>query len=461
MTESMPRLLLDAGRTRRNHEWAAVQRRRLRESVAHARAHSPYYRDLYRGLPDGVDDPAALPVTDKKALMADYDRWAGDREVTLERARAFVADPELIGARFLGRYLVVTTSGTTGNPAIFIKDEQDIAVNYAMSARMMGSWLNARDITRILAGGGRMAIVAARNGHFMVSAGAARMRAHRLQRKAIRLFSVHAPLAELVAELNAFRPALLLGYGSVLRMLAAEQEAGRLRVAPVLVEPAGETLTEDDYALLGRAFGAKVRDTYGASECPFLTEGCAHGWYHVNGDWVLAEPVEADYSPTPPGEQSHTVLVTNLANRVQPILRYDLGDSVLQRPDPCPCGNPLPALRVRGRVANVLTFEGGPGGGSAVIAPLMLNTLVDRTPGVQLYQIVQTGPRTLRVRLRVTPGADPDTVWREVCDGIAGLLAEHGLDHVILERATEPPEQSHGGKYRTVVPLKDPHDARP
>ena len=44
---------------------------------------------------------------------------------------------------------------------------------------------------------------------------------------------------------------------------------------------------------------------------------------------------------------------STLANRVQPILRYDLGDSILQRPSPCPCGDPLPAMRVQGRTATV------------------------------------------------------------------------------------------------------------
>lgn len=81
------------------------------------------------------------------------------------------------------------------------------------------------------------------------------------------------------------------------------------------------------------------------------------GWLHVNVDWVVFEPVDADYRPVAPGEQSHTVLISNLANRVQPILRYDLGDSVLERPDPCPCGNPFPAIRVQGRSADVLTFR--------------------------------------------------------------------------------------------------------
>jgi hypothetical protein len=35
---------------------------------------------------------------------------------------------------------------------------------------------------------------------------------------------------------------------------------------------------------------------------------------------------------------------------------------------------------------------------------------------------------------------------------ITRLLAGHGLEHVAVERAAEPPEQSPGGKHRTVIP---------
>ncbi len=67
---------------------------------------------------------------------------------------------------------------------------------------------------------------------------------------------------------------------------------------------------------------------------------------------------------------------------------------------------------------------------------------------------MQTAPATLRVRLRPAPGADGERVWREVRAEIAGLLASHGLGHVAVERAEELPEQSPGGKYRAIVPLR-------
>jgi phenylacetate-CoA ligase len=166
---------------------------------------------------------------------------------------------------------------------------------------------------------------------------------------------------------------------------------------------------------------------------------------------VAFEPVDADYRPVAPGEQSHTVLISNLANRVQPILRYDLCDSVLQRPDPCPCGNPLPAIRVQGRSADVLTFPTP--GGEVRLPPLALSQAIESVRGVTLFQIAQAEPERLELRLQLAPAANADTVWREAEAGLRKVLAEHGLEHVSIQRGGEPPEQGRGGKFREVIPL--------
>ncbi|HZE40158.1 MAG TPA: hypothetical protein VE172_15225, partial [Stackebrandtia sp.] len=204
---------------------------------------------------------------------------------------------------------------------------------------------------------------------------------------------------------------------------------------------------------LATAFGAKIRAAYGCGECAFLSNGCPEGWYHVNADWAVAEPVDADYRPVPPGELSHTVLLSNLANRVQPFLRYDLGDNVMLRPDPCPCGNPLPAIQVRGRVAEMLTVPNGCGESVRVSPMGWFGTVLNRAPGVEQFQVVQTAPATLAVRLRPRPGADPDAAWEAVRDALARLLADQKVDGVTIERARQPPEQSAGGKFRRVIPL--------
>ena len=168
MTEHVVSLIWDAWRTRRKGVGAIAQhqRTRLADMVAHARASSPYYRELYRDLPDRVESAEQLPVTNKNALMARFDDWCADREITQERAQAFAEDPKLIGERFLDKYTLLTTSGTTGTRGVFVLDDRSMTVTSAMAFRMLTAWLGAGDFIRIVAGGGRMAMVMATGGHF-------------------------------------------------------------------------------------------------------------------------------------------------------------------------------------------------------------------------------------------------------------------------------------------------------
>jgi phenylacetate-coenzyme A ligase PaaK-like adenylate-forming protein len=448
------RLLLDTRRSYRGGAQviAARQRARLAAAVAHARAHSAFYWQRYAGLPDQVTDPGQLPVVGKVDLMAAFDDVVTDARITRTAVEAFVADPGRIGEDFLGDYTLATTSGTTGTRGLFVLDRGSLAVATAISARLFSTWLGPRDVARIVRGGGRLAMISATGGHFASAAAAARLRRTRRGARRVRQFAVATPLPALTAQLNDFAPAVLAPYATTAALLAGEQAAGRLHIRPALVALAAEGLPAAEQRRIATAFHAVVGNSYAATECPFLSFSCRDGWLHVNSDWAILEPVGADHRPTPPGEQSHTVLLTNLANRVQPILRYDLGDRVLARPDPCGCGSPLPAIRVAGRTADVLTFP-SPGGGTVVLTPLTLSALLDQLPGVELAQLVQTTPTTLRLHLQPAAGTDPGDAWRAAEGVLRGLLHAHGLDAVSLERAPEPPRPSSGGKYRQVQPL--------
>ena len=171
----------------------------------------------------------------------------------------------------------------------------------------------------------------------------------------------------------------------------------------------------------------------------------------MNADWLILEPVDADYRPVPPGESSFATLLTNLANRVQPLIRYDLGDSVTVLPAPCPCGSPMPVIRVEGRGDEILSLE-TPEGEKRSLLPLVLATVVEETPGVRSYQVIQRGPRRLCLRVDEAPGAGR----LEVCDGIARRLREYlsrqGLPAVTVDVSDERPHREpRGGKLRQIL----------
>src|SRR4029434_4157611 len=143
---------------------------------------------------------------------------------------------------------------------------------------------------------------------------------------------------------NRYKPAFIASYPTVLALLAAEQMAGRLRVTPAVIWSGGEHLSPATWRTIERAFACPVINEYGTSECLTIAHGCSEGWLHVDADWVVLEPVDRSYRPVAPGTLSDTALLTNLANRAQPLIRYDLGDRVLTKPDPCRCGSELPAI---------------------------------------------------------------------------------------------------------------------
>lgn len=451
MSEGTIAFLFDAWSTKRKGAKAIEnqQRKRLAEMVEYARANSLYYRHLFRDLPVNVRDPTLLPVTNKNELMAHFDEWVTDRTITLDEARNFVSDPRRVGEYYHDHYTLLTTSGTTGTPGIFVWDRRTMRVVSAMAVRMLLSWLSPIDVLRIIARGGRMSMVMGSGGHFASAIAAARLSQRR--GKSVQTLSVHHPLSKLVTMLNEHRPAIFAPYASTAKLLAGEQEAGRLHINPILMALSAEGLPVAEYGRVASAFKTKIGNSYAATECPFLSYSCSEGWLHVNSDWVILEAVDINYQPVPDGVQSHTALITNLANRIQPVLRYDIGDSVLKKPGACACGNPLPAIRVQGRTSELLVFSGEIGEPISV-PPLALE--LDQLNGADLIQLVQTGRASVRLRFKPSTGSDAESVWQSLRKSLEQSLSNHGLAHVAIERAGEPPEQSKGGKYRLVVPLE-------
>jgi phenylacetate-coenzyme A ligase PaaK-like adenylate-forming protein len=237
----------------------------------------------------------------------------------------------------------------------------------------------------------------------------------------------------------------------MLSLLAEEREAGRLKIEPVRLWSGGECLAPDAGAAIERAFGCPLTNEYGASECLSIGFGCREGWLHVNADWVLLEPVDRDYHPTPPGEPSHTVLLSNLGNRVQPIIRYDLGDSIIVKPEPCACGNLLPAIRVEGRRDEVLSLRAADGKFVSLL-PLALTTIVEEAAHVHRFQIVQTAAD--RLMLRIERGRDEDrrAVWHAAAGALRGYLARQSLPNVHVGLDSHGPlTDRRSGKLREVI----------
>jgi phenylacetate-CoA ligase len=438
----------------------AARDARLDQLLRHARAASPLYREAYRGLPDGVPALVDLPVMRKQGLMERFDEWVTDPAIRLTEVEAFLADRTRVGQRFHDRYIVWKSSGSTGTPGIYVQDDHALAAYDALIAIQLTFANLAAKCAAGLFKGGRAALVSATGDHFASTASWQRVCAT-TPGLAARGFSLLDPLDKVVAQLNDFAPAFLASYPTMLRVLADERRAGRLRVDPQLVWAGGECLCEGHQRALERDFGCPVVNEYGASECMSIAFGCAHGWLHVNADCVILEPVDAQYRPVKPGEASHTVLLTNLVNHVQPIIRYDLGDSIVLKPEPCACGNPLPAMRVQGRRDDVLTLA-TLGGESVRIVPLALGTVIEEATGVHRFQVVQVARDRLVLRFDLADAGQRNAAFQSAAKALRQWLAQqHVAPLRILFDERVPENDAASGKLRqVVVAMNQDDDAR-
>ena len=430
---------------------AARAAERTADLVAHARRHSPFYRAAWRGIASPTPPLASLPPVTKRELMAHFDDWVTDRRLHRRGVEAFLADRSHIGECHLDRYVIWKSSGSTGEPGIFVQDAEALAIYDALiGVQLQAPALAGRYALGFVTRGGRAALVAATGDHFASIASWQRM-CRGSPWPTARAFSVMDPLATLVDALNDYQPAFLASYPTTLAMLATEQRAGRLRIAPACIWSGGECLVPSAALAIEQAFASVLVNEYGASECMSIAYSCPAGWLHVNADWVVLEPVDRHYQPTPVGETSHSVLVTNLANRVQPIIRYDLGDSILVNPDPCGCGNPLPAVRAEGRRDDVLMLRANDGA-IVPLSPLALTTVIEEAISGQRFQLVQTAPDRIAVRLGT---ADPDERMAEfgaTKRALDAYLSHQALGNVQLALDTEPPlPDPRSGKLREVI----------
>ena len=448
------KITLDVWRARgaARAEIEARQRRRLVEMLSFARRQSRFYKRHYSDVPKGSTDLTQYPPVTKPMLMEHFNDVVTDTAITKAEIDAFVADETKIGQRFLGRYPIWTTSGTTGEPGIFVQDETAWTVSDVLGDRwIVPAMAGISSLSRLFTQNLRIGLVAVSGGHFAGAAGLEMMRRESVYgERRLRLFSPKSPIDDLISDLNQYQPAILEGYSTVLVELARAQQDGRLDISPALLLPTAEPISATQKRMLRDTFDCVVRELYGATEFVPIAVECEHGNLHANTDWVVLEPVDEDYQPVEPGTPSDTVLITSLSNRVQPLVRYDLGDSITLYEERCPCGSAFPIMEVGGRQGDVLQFETDEGE-EVPIFPLSLSSVVEEVPGIHRTQIIRTAPTTLQIRFDVTPNATEEEVWTHIERELQSFFRTHGISRITVEAASEPPQrEERSGKFRHV-----------
>lgn len=403
---------------------------RLRDLLQSVQKHSPLYGRILKGRNLATLSLQDLPIMSKADLMAQFSDWVADPNLRLSDLRAFLNDPTQIGSAYQERYLLWESSGSNGEPGVFVQDARAMAVFDALEFWRRPNLQPLRRLRDPLGRRESIAFVGAIDGHYAGSVTLARLaRLQPAMASHIHRLSFMQPMEDLVAQLQACQPTVLATYPSLANLLMDEQEAGRLNIAPTEVWLGGESLNPNTQARLQETWHSPFANTYGCSEFLSLATSCTHGHLHLNHDWAILESVDDQGRPVPAGETGATTLLTNLCNHVQPIIRYDLGDRITVRPEPCPCGSPFPVIEVQGRCSRNLYVEGGQHE-SIGLSPLALSTLLEESGLVQ-YQVHQATPRKLTLRIP-QHDADHALLAKRAATRLRAYLKQQGASHVSL-----------------------------
>ncbi|MET0307007.1 MAG: hypothetical protein ABW196_12380 [Solirubrobacterales bacterium] len=447
---------LRASRRLESHwEWSverlrAHQRGRLLEIVRYAAANSPYYRERFAGIELSEDlDLRALPVLDKPTMIENVDELVTDRRLTLSGIERHLTKMEDADSRtdpmLFGEYRAMASGGTSGRRGVFVYGRAEWTETVACVALC---WSGYFDFAPRLPRRRRMVALTADNPLHM---GGRWNRSLDVGLHRVLRLDARTPIGDLVEPLNAFRPEGINTYASIAALLAERQLAGELRIAPRVVGTSGEVLTAEMRERIVAAWGRSPFNYYGASETGLIATECdRHAGLHVFEDQVQLEVVDDEYRPVPPGEPGSRLLLTNLFNRTQPLIRYELNDLVAVSPDSCPCGRPLPLLKtVEGRSDDVLEMPARDGG-TIKVHPLTLRSPLAGITALSEYKIVY-GAGELRVEAVLT-GADGRQACGEIETGLGAALAERGVQAppILVESVAEIPRHPRSGKHKAI-----------
>lgn len=405
-----------------------LQLQRLQTLLAHARQHVPYYTQLFEDLAfdpttiHSLEDLRRLPFLTKPLIRSNL---------------------EALKARNATRLMRFNTGGSSGEPLIFFLGDERVSHDVAAKWRATRWWNVDIGDPEIVIWGSPVELKAQD-----------RLREWRdrlMRTQLLPAFEMSAEkLASFMATIRAMRPKMLFGYPSSIAHIARHARAVGQRMDDIGVQVAfvtAERLYDDQRRDIAQIFGCRVANGYGGRDAGFIAHECPAGGMHVTAEDIIVEIVNGEGRVLPPGE-SGEVVITHLATRDFPFIRYRTGDVATLSAELCSCGRGLPLLQeIHGRTTDFVVAHNG-----TIMHGLALIYVLRDLPGVIRFKIIQESLEKTIVMLVPGPEYTAATEQRIV----AGLRERLGAQvEIKVLPVTEIPQEA-SGKFRYIVSRVSP-----
>jgi phenylacetate-CoA ligase len=401
----------------------AYQLKRLRALLAESGRAVPYYRDLFSKLKfdpaavQSVQDLQALPLLDKATIRAHTDQ---------------LKHPQAEGlARF-------NTGGSSGEPLVFYIGHERVSHDVAAKWRATRWWNVDIGDPEIVVWGSPIELGAQDRVRHLRDAV--------MRTELLPAFEMsESKLDGFVQRIRQRRPRMLFGYPSALSHIARHARKRGVAMNDLDIRVAfvtSERLYDEQRQVISEVFGCPVANGYGGRDAGFIAHQCPQGGMHITSEDIVLELLDPQGQPVPAG-QAGEIVVTHLATKDFPFIRYRTGDVAVLDTQACACGRGLPVLKeIQGRTTDFVVAADG-----TVLHGLALIYILRDLAGVQGFKVIQDSLQHTTVQLVANstfPADGEDTIVR----GFKRRLGE-GVQ-VTLQRVAEiAPEKS--GKFRYIV----------
>lgn len=398
----------------------ALQDKKLRQMLHFVWDHSVYYKRTFQaaGITEAQLDELPLscfPTIDKQSFLEHFDELVVPPDLRQRGLREFDAAESSKQKLYKDKYHVVHSSGSTGRPGYFVYDE------HAWNTMLLGIiraalWnMSMPKILSLLAKRPRIIYIAATDGRYggamavgdgIDGVGASQM-----------YLDIKTPLNEWIRQIKAFKPNIIIGYPSAIKILAELVENGNADVEVVRVISCGEPLGASLRNYLEEIFKTEVVNFYGSSESLALGVEMNQKEGMLLFDDMNFIEVE-----------SGVMYLTCLYNFAQPLIRYRLSDSLTLKA--AEAGSHLPftrAMGLLGRSEDILWFEDG-SGNKEFLHPLAIEGFC--IEGLKDYQFCQISRDAFEMKAEVSAHASKDSIRTEMLKQMKKILSEKHLEYV-------------------------------
>lgn len=396
------------------------QHQQLSSLVTHAVRHSPFYEELYRNIRTdkgiSLDD---LPVINKSTMMDNFDWFVTDPRLKLSELQAHI-NQLTRDEYYLGEYRVMTTSGSSGEKGVFVSNRKEWSIALAGFLRC-GSFMG---MTPRIPKRWKMTTIGADSPmhvtyRMSVSSDVGILKTQRL--------AATSSIRDLVEALNAFQPECLAAYPSIASLLAEEQLEGRLNIHPQVISTLAELRTEAMEQKIREAWGVIPFNSYGMTEAGivFGSDCSFHQGIHIFEDLFIVEVMDDQNNAVSDGLPGYKLLITNLFNFTQPLIRYEVSDMLTMSTELCQCGRPFRLIAaLEGRSDDIIHLHDSEGR-DVPVHPIHFDSIIGSLQEVKQYRVVHE-EEGIYISTVLRQGTSEEEVAKKIKERLRGNIESLG-----------------------------------